>query len=122
MKLDQKTRSLMAARLLPMSRTQGTDALARAFLATKTSDEIGKLSTQLQGHDLRALPADVLVQGLTAQDLMILVWAHQELLQIIATRTSPDLYGAMELSLDSDDLMNMVSDIIGTTTPAPLIQ
>lgn len=122
MKLDEKTRSLMAAKLLPMTRAQGTDALARAFLASSVSDEIGKLGKQLEGHDLRALPADVLVQSLTAQDLMSLVCAHNELVSIIATRTSPDLYGAMELSLDSDDLMNIVSDILGSTVPAPLIQ
>jgi hypothetical protein len=122
MKLDEKTRSMMAAKLLPMTRAQGTDALARAFLASSISDEIEKLVQQLEGHDLRALPADVLVQSFSAQDMMLLALAHQELLKIIATRTSPDLYEAMELSLDSDDLMNIVSDILGTTIPAPLIQ
>lgn len=122
MKLNQKTRSLMAAKLLPMTRAQGTDALARGFLASRVSDEVVKLSQQLQGHDLRALPADVMVQSLTAMDVLTLAWAHQELLRIIATKTSPDLYGAMEQSLNSDDLMNMVSDILGTTLPAPLIQ
>lgn len=122
MKINEKTRSLMAAKLLPMTRDQGTEALARGFLASSVSDELGKLGKQLEGHDLRALPADILVQGLTARDLVALAMAHQELLQIIATRTSSDLYKAMEQSLDDDNLMNIVSDILGTTLPAPLIQ